>query len=762
MKKILAALLILFGFLRFTSQPLLEGTTFSKTFYDDKGRLLRLTLSQDEKYRIFTAISDFPSEIKEAFLLKEDKYFYFHFGVNPMAVAKRLFNSSVYDARRSGASTITMQLVRLQHNLQTQDIKGKLWQMILALWTEVRHSKSEILEAYLNLAPFGGNIEGVSAAALIYFKRAVAELTLTEILSLVTLPQNPGISLSQVQKRRVEQYRNWVNYHPEDKNKSIEFALPLQMHTVREIPFEAPHFTSSLLQKDPHLLNYDTTLNLELQKIIQENIDNYLSEKKKVGVNNAVAVLIDNRAQEIKAMLGSANFFNAEIDGQVNGVLAKRSPGSALKPFIYGLAIEQGVIHPETLLKDTPQSFGPFDPENFDLDFKGPLAATEALNLSRNVPAVYLSAKINPSIYKFLTAAKINLPKSEEYYGLAIALGGTEVSALELAKLYSMIFHHGAIYEPRWLRSDKLTHFSQEHISAESFFLVREMLEKAIRPDESFDQGWLKNRFAVAWKTGTSFGFRDAWTAGIFGPYTLVIWIGNFNNEANPTFVGREIAAPLFFRIADSIGHHFPQDFQQNFTPAKVLNVKKVKVCAVSGALPNEHCPHTKISWYIPGKSPIKTCSLHREIWIDRQTGLRACEFNAKRTLRAIAEFWPSDILNLFSAKGLARKTAPPYDPSCKLNSIKVAGSPPEITSPKKDHNYELQHKNSSKNKIALSAVSDGDIQKLFWFVNEEFIGSASPSETLLWPARPGEFVLKVIDDKGRADSMPLRVGVAQ
>lgn len=763
-KRKLGLALIFIGLIaaRCFAPPLLKEVSFSKVFYDDQNNILRLTLSKDEKYRIFVPLKEIPKSVIDSFLLKEDKYFYFHAGFNPVGLTKSFVKSQLKRGRRSGASTITMQLVRLQRGLYTRNLSGKLKQVWYAVLMELSHSKNEILEAYLNLIPFGANIEGIGASAEIYFKRSPKNLTLSETLALNTLPQNPAISMKEVERRRAKLFKNWLKAHPDDKNKQLEFDLPIQFYSLKNLNFIAPHFTSSLLQRNPFIEKYKTTLNTGHQKLVEEQITNYIREKNKIGVNNAAAILIDNRDMAIKAMVGSADFLNDKIEGQVNGVLAKRSPGSALKPFIYGLAIEQGLIQPESLLKDAPQSFGNFDPENFDLDFKGPLSVTDALNLSRNIPAVYLASKTNPSLYKFLNSAKTNLPKSEEYYGLAIALGGTEISALDLAKLYSTIFHRGVVKEPRWLKAEPTQEQNQKLISAESFFLVKEILEKSPRPDEGFDRSWLRKQFPIAWKTGTSFGFRDAWTVGLFGPYTLVVWIGNFNNEPNPSFIGREVAAPLFFRIADNIGLSFPNEFNMDATPPKILNVKKVQVCAVSGDLPSEHCKHKKSTWYIPGKSPIKICNLHREILVDKVTGLRACDFDPIRTKRVTAEFWPTDLLKLFEIKGLARKTPPPFLPSCNLVNQAKSGNPPEITSPKTENTYAIQHLNKNKNKIALTANAEGDTQKLYWFANEEFIGAANASESLLWELRQGNFVLRVIDDKGRSDTIDLKVSVAQ
>jgi penicillin-binding protein 1C len=333
--------------------------------------------------------------------------------------ARRALRFQLLGGPHMGGSTITMQLARLMYGLNTRSVGGKLQQIVRAVQLEMCYSKREILEAHINLMPYGGNIQGVGAASLIYFDKPAARLDIAESLALVLIPQSParrapsGREGEELRSARQRLFARWVEEHPRAADSSQHVAMALQFGSMRELPFSAPHFTNYVLQKaEDHSIR--TTLDSRLQSLIERVLANYIRERSSTGVHNATAMLVDYRDMSVRAMIGSADFNSAAIDGQVNGTLAKRSPGSALKPFIYALAIDQGLIHPLTVLKDAPTSFGPYSPENFDGRFVGPITATEALTRSRNVPAVALSAQLTqPNLYDFLKVAGVSHLASE-------------------------------------------------------------------------------------------------------------------------------------------------------------------------------------------------------------------------------------------------------------------------------------------------------------------------------------------------------------
>jgi penicillin-binding protein 1C len=763
MKKILKRLSIIFvllfvsGYLIlfFLPKPvLLQETCFSKAVYDEQRHLLRLTLSKDDKYRLFTPLSEISPQLIEATLLQEDQYFRWHLGVNPVATIKAMWQTYVFQSRRMGASTIPMQVARMRFGINSKKISGKLWQIIKALQLEIHYSKDQILEAYLNLAPYGGNIEGVGAASLIYFGTAANQLTLPQALTLSIIPQNPGKRTStnrDLHKIRALLFQRWLQMHPEDANKKMMLDLPMVMQNNHALPFAAPHFVNQILHESGKQQNINTTLDSRVQVVIERITRRYLARKKGLGVQNAAVLLVDTRDMGIKAMLGSADFFNQSISGQINGTETKRSPGSALKPFIYGLAIDQGLIHPDTVLKDVPHSFNGYNPENFDYDFMGPIKAKEALVLSRNIPAIYLASLLNNfSLHQLLEKAQVSTLRSESYYGLSLSLGGVELSMQELVSLYAMLANDG-VWHPLRLIQDQPQDKAMRLLSPEASFLVLDMLQNTPRLEDNYPS---VSRLPVAWKTGTSSGYRDAWSVGVFGPYVLAVWVGNFDNSANPAFIGKDIAAPLFFELVDAIKQERGPLHAVEKHP-ELMNLKKVEVCKASGMLPTRYCKDREWTWFIPGKSPIKTDTIYREVAINGKTGLRTCHIDAD-TRFEVFEFWPSDLLQIFKRAGIHRRTPPFFEPECMLSGN--LGINPQITSPQAGLSYIIRADTQQNNTIPFSAVTDAGIAYVYWFINDIFVAKTRAGKSFLWKAKPGKYVVRVVDEHGLSDARDLRV----
>jgi penicillin-binding protein 1C len=741
-------------------EPLATRIPSSMAVFDEHGRLLRLTLASDQQYRLWTPLDEVPREFVDALLLHEDQHFYQHAGFNPAALARAAF-SSYSGGPHMGGSTITMQLARLLYGLNTRSVGGKLQQIARAVQLEVCYSKRELLEAHINLMPYGGNIQGVGAASLIYFDKPAARLDIAESLALVLIPQSParrapsGREGDELRSARQRLFARWVEERPQAAASARHVAMPLQFGSMRELPFSAPHFTNHVLQRADDR-SVRTTLDSRLQSLVERVLANYIRERGSTGVHNATALLVDYRDMSVRALIGSADFHSAAIDGQVNGTLAKRSPGSALKPFIYALAIDQGLIHPLTVLKDAPTSFGPYSPENFDGRFVGPITATEALARSRNVPAVALSAQLSqPSLYDFLKVAGVSHLASERHYGLALALGGGEVTPEELATLYAMLANRGRLAPLRYLAQER-SEPGPRVLSEEASFMTLDMLRSASRPDDSFGQR--RSSVPVAWKTGTSWGFRDAWTAGVFGPYVLVVWVGNFDGSGNPAFVGVQAAAPLFFRIVDAIGAT-----RKLVEPAyrQPPRLERVDVCSASGDLPNAECPQTVSTWYIPGVSPIRVSQVHRRVWIDLRTGSQACPpYDPQYTRSEVFEYWPTELLQLFAQAGMPRRRPPPAA-DCQRDL--PSGTAPHITSPVTAATYTIRAGRVGSEALPLAANADSEVRRLHWFVNESYVGTSAPGIALAWnPHGSGHYIVRTVDDRGRADSRPLDVALVR
>ncbi|MFT6736853.1 MAG: penicillin-binding protein 1C [Kangiellaceae bacterium] len=805
---------------------LLNYQGYSTVIFDRNDQLLRIALALDDRYRLYTPISDIAEHFQQVTILYEDQDFYKHSGLDYGALIRAFWQTYILKERRIGASTIVMQVARLRWNIQSNTFAGKIEQIVRALQLSRHYSKPALLEAYLNLAPYGGNIEGIGAASLIYFNKPASQLSFAEAITLALVPQNPRKrnptsveGMLAIQAAKAALLERWFERNPQDKQMISLINLPLLVRKTSELPYLAPHFVQYLLsqQRYKYAANYlfksnslgqaslstlanrqriKGTVDIHLQTRLEDVLQAYIKQNKSRGFNNASALLLNHRTMHIEAMIGSANFNDPSIQGQVNGTLAKRSPGSTLKPFVYALALDAGLIHPMTMLKDLPKKYAGFTPENFGRGFVGPISAQDALITSRNVPAVDLQyrlietqqlesntqvAKPVQTFYEFLNNAGISQLRESEFYGLALALGGGEVSMLELIELYATIAnlgeHKTAISS--YLQNPSDNDNKQTLLSPEASFLVFNMLRKNPKPKATtslltapkFDDSQ-----KVAWKTGTSWAFRDAWAVGIAGDYVMAVWIGNFDGPGNNAFIGRTAAGPLLFRLLDIVEHSkqfnvgeyssLPEHYQAtpfNIDKLQNLRLKWVDICQSTGDLYEPQCPSKSRTLFIPGVSPIKRANIYRKIWLDEVTGLRQCNNNRLNAKQKVFAFWPTDFQTLFEKAGVFIAKPPKFAPQCKLNEIALVGNDPIINSPQAYVNYVVQDSLKYTVPIPLQAHADAETSYLYWFANGQFIASVNVVKTsgtnpLIWQALPGKYNIQVSDDLGRSASVNVNV----
>ena len=765
---------------------LYADVTFSTLIVDRHGEPLRLHTADDGRYRLFTPLEDIASTAQEATLLYEDRGFYGHFGVDPLALLRAAWTTYVQRSRVVGGSTITMQLARLRFGLDTRSVGGKLIQTIRALQIERHYDKAQILEAYLNLAPYGGAVEGIGTASRIYFDKPASALDLGQALALAVIPQNPSARFAATDAGRTKLlaarerlFAAWEERASADENEPAPAALlePV-FRPPSALPFRAPHFVRDHLAPStaPTLR---TTLDWQLQTLLAQRIGEHVAHRSRDGIDNAAAMLLDHRSMEVLALVGSASFFADVIDGQVNGVRARRSPGSTLKPLLYALALDAGLIHPMTLLADAPRRYAGYAPENFDRGFLGPVFARDALIHSRNVPAVTILAEVGvPRFRDWLVEAGVERLRPAGELGLALALGGGETTMEELVRLYALLANQGVWRELRTTvdaphavdsrplsgsrrllsGSRRLVSGGRRLLSGEASFLVLDMLEDVPRSD---DAPLARRQPApISWKTGTSFGFRDAWSIGVAGPYVLAVWVGNFDGTPNPAFVGRTAAAPLFLNLADSLLADIEPSPPRS---AARLNLRRIEVCAPTGDLPGRHCPRTTSSWFIPGVSPIKVSAVHRAVRVHVDTGLRSCRAATEGTRQEVYEFWPSDLEAVFRRAGVAIRKPPPWSPECGLDATAASGQAPRIQSPQPTLIYHAPATANNDGSILFAAITDADAQRLFWFVNGALVAEVGRHERYFWTPRSGRFSVRAVDDLGRAAAVSIRVaGMAE
>lgn len=751
--------LLLLGWLALPRPTLYTHTSFSTAYLDRHGELLWLSLAHDERYRLWTEWDEIADSAKDATLLYEDRHFYSHPGVDPLALLRAAW-STLIGERRMGASTISMQLARLRYRLP-HDLGGKFRQIARALQIERHYSKQEILTAYLNLAPYGGNIEGVGAASLIYFGKPAAELSRSESLALSLIPQNPGRrnpAHATGREALLSAHRHLARRWQGQYGDSLP-QLPLQFGSVSALPFHAPHRVQAL-----HLDGYarpgsvHTSLDLAMQQQSETLLQRHLARLRDRGINNGAVMVLDYRDMGIRAAVGSADYFADALQGQVDGTRAPRSPGSALKPFVYALALEQGLIHPHSLLADAPRRHGVYTPENFDQHFAGPLFAQEALNFSRNVPAVNLLAGLEgPGLHGLLQQVGVRGLREAAHYGLALVLGGMEIRMEEMVALYAMLANRGR-FRPLNPLAGEGTDVGESLLLPEAAWLTLDMLsqhEGLFRPPLPGVTTTAPPQ--VAWKTGTSHAYRDAWAVAVSGPYVIAVWVGNFDGTGNPALVGRSAAGPLLFNIIESLSRQ-PGAWPTPAFSRDGLNLHQESMCAIGGDLPGRYCPRTVPGWFIPGVSPLRVEQIHRAIPIDSASGLRACSHRPPDTELQVFEFWPSDLRRIFAQAGILRPAHPAFVAGCDLEQQAASGQAPQIRSPSAQVIYTLRQGQGELSGIPLQASSEGDVRRLYWFLDSRLLGQVPAGETLFWPGEAGRHEVRVVDDHGRAASVAITV----
>ena len=755
----------------FFTPPLLNDAIFGTAYFDKNGELLRITLAPDDKYRLYTPLSEISPDIIRATILYEDKYFYYHPGINPIALIRATINYLSGAPHPAGASTITMQVARMKYDINTREIMGKLKQIAAAIYLDLFYSKDEIITAYLNMAPYGGNIESIGAASQIYFDKPPKNLTTIESITLATIPQNPnrrGLNtasgLQNMMKMRGDLVRRWIAETGSDKNLVTLAQMPLSARTTRELPFHAPHFVNFEISRTPTNESFvTTTLDLGLQHELERTMAAQITRGRSRGITNAAAILVNYKTMETVAYIGSADYFDKSIYGENDGVRARRSPGSTLKPLIYATAVDMGFIHSMTLLRDAKINFGVYAPENSDSEFFGPVLARDALTHSRNIPAINLLRQIGiRNFYNILTASGVTNLKSPEHYGISVALGGAETSMFELADIYATMANLG-------LRRDIRTNINAptnkenetQILSPEAFFITLDMLAHQSTPTKNIPFA-KKQTMPIRhyWKTGTSSSFRDAWTAGIFGDFVLIVWVGNFDGTPNNAFSGALAAAPIYFALADATqkyyaAHNMP--IKNNNFLRDDMNISTVEMCDGVGGLAGKHCPKSVMAYFIPGKSPITTSSIYRAVPVDNKTGLRACNHNPKTTHMEIFEFWDSEYLDMFARAGITRNTPPPFMPGCDLDSVTSTRAAPVILSPIDDTRTVILSDNNTQ-QIAFRAISDMTDAKIFWFLNDEMIGTTMSGETLVYDTPIGDYTVRIMDEMGMAATIKFSV----
>ncbi|MCS6969320.1 MAG: penicillin-binding protein 1C [Bernardetiaceae bacterium] len=734
--------------------PLPDKIYYSRLVLARDGTLLQAYLSPDQKWRMKTELNEITPELRRAFINKEDRFFYYHFGVNPISILRALVKNIFQQKITSGASTITMQVARLLEP-KKRTYFNKLIEIFRALQLEWTYSKEEILQLYLNLVPYGGNIEGVKAASLLYFGTMPDKLSLAQVVTLAIVPNRPtSLGLGKNQDRLVEERNRWLKKFAQrgvfDK-EAIEDAINEPLAVRREtLPNWLPHLAGVIHRTTPlEISTVTTTIDAHLQRKTTEIAATYAKSMAKIGVYNLAILIVDNPTRQVLAYVGSQDFHDPLHAGQIDGVRAVRSPGSALKPLLYGLAFDAGLITPKTVLTDVPVDFNGYAPENFDEKFNGYITAEQALTHSLNVPAVKIldQVGVNRAIQVLKAANFATIARQEKQLGLSLALGGCGVTLWEMAGLYVAFANQGAFAPLKWLPNADTTTLVQL-ISPQAAYVISAILLQ-VEPPSGYEYNF--HRPKIAWKTGTSYGRRDGWSIGYNPRYTIAVWTGNFNGEGSPELTGAGVATPLLFRLFSEID---PLSASKWFDPPSGLAERQV--CIQSGLPPSDFCTQLTTDWYLPGISPSVRCQHLKPIFISEDEKISYCSACLPLNGNFGRKFFPNhppEMVAFLHTSGIQFEQIPPHNPQC---TRLLERQPPLIVSPVNGRTY--LRIESNRVELALSCQVANDVSRVFWYVDDKFYCSASPQATVFFSASVGKHKISCTDDQGMSTSIQVQV----
>ncbi len=771
----------------FATAVVAEDGTPLRSFPDEKG-----------VWRYPVNICDVSPLYLQALISYEDRYFRYHPGVNVYALFRALGQYIRNGKPLSGGSTLTMQVARILHP-HTKTVAGKLRQMFRALQLEVRYSKEEILTLYLNYAPFGGPVEGVQAAAFAYLGKPARELSHAEAALLAVLPQSPTRLRPDRQPERAVRARNKVlnrmaAFGVWDRETVSEAKIERVASRFNPRPMLAPLLAEQLKsdRNDFQRRGMSATCPCETSSagacrssegacrrhaptdsVIRTTIAPFMQQTVSDIVRgfiqgtpdrtSAAALIVENETLAVRAYIGSADFSDNSRLGHVDMIRALRSPGSVLKPFLYAFALEEGLIHSESLLVDAPFSFHDYRPVNFSESFSGPVSASEALQRSLNIPAVDLLDRLGPVFFDTrLRQGGLNLVyPPHQSPNLTMILGGVGASLEHIVAAYTALGREGLSGKLRYVVNAPRE--ERRMMSSGAAYIIRQILQEHPRPDLPGSRISPDRSRQVAWKTGTSYGFRDAWSLGVTDRYTVGVWVGRPDGTPSPGQYGRATAAPLLFAIIDSLPRRYGQSAPVPDT------VSRAEICWPLGIRPlskdDPLCHQTRQAWIlndvIPPTLPDRMLR-HRtgnplKVMINPATGLRVeADCPVPNPIEKIIALWPSAAGPWLNPRIRAASRIPPSDPICRkpvssaADMIRIVGIEPDTI---------LRPAGAEKELPAVTLQAQGGQGRLFWLLNGTLIRQAGIGESRSYRfTRPGRYQLTVMDQSGNYDSVEFLV----
>lgn len=761
---ILAALVILDH--RFPLNLPSPQDLFARVVLDKQGRPLRAFPDHRGVWRYAVSLEQVSPLYLEALLTYEDQRFWQHPGIDPIALV-RAFVSNLRNGRVvSGGSTLSMQVARLLHP-HSKTLLGKLYQMLRTLQLEWHLSKKDILTLYCNIAPFGGTIEGVQAASYTYLNKPVQDLTRAEAALLAVLPQSPTKFRPDLHPNAAQQARDKVLQRMVDLQvwtpQQAQQARIENVYAVRHIPEQhapllARRLVASIDHSQPLQRALRTTIDGDLQPALEDYVRYYIESQAEK--TSAAVLVVDNHTSQVLSYIGTADFANRERFGHVDMVQAVRSPGSTLKPFLYALALDEGIIHSHSLLSDSPQNWNDYRPGNFSGGFSGPVSATSALQRSLNIPAVSLLDKFGPHNFSAqLKNAGVSLITPDNTANLTLILGGTGTSLENLVRGFSA-FANGGLSQPLQFLLDQPTQEQGRFFfSPQAAWVVQHMLSGVSRPGSLRTVNAIAEQRKLAWKTGTSYGFRDSWAIGVDNDYTVGVWVGRPDGTPNPGASGRANAGPLLHAIVDHLPHA-RQPIQQP------QGIDQVAICWPLGTAENEqpsaHCHQRHLAWIINNTIPPS--------WPDRMRPLQANPLTVlvdRKTKKRIHSgctdtgvdqidiaLWPIELESWLPKKYRPIHQLPAFSTSCthltSSGNVFISGIADDTV---------FQAPVNTNKLPSIPLFANGGDGNYHWYINGQYHHSSKPLITSYFtPTAKGEYQVVVSDALGNTDKVHITI----
>jgi penicillin-binding protein 1C len=732
----------------------------SNIVLDRNGKLLSAHIAEDEQWR-FPDIDQVPDKFAKALIQFEDKRFNEHGGVDPLALTRATYLNLSQGRVISGGSTLTMQVVRLSRANPPRTLAEKVLEIARAFRVESRFSKTEILKFYASHAPFGGNVVGLEAAAWRYFGRDPAQLSWAESAMLAVLPNNPALVHVGRNRQRLLDKRNALlkrlydqQYFSElDYQLALAEPLPDAPHAL---PRLAPHLLDTLSLQNKQGQRFHTTIDGVLQRQLQTLTQRTGEQLALEGVNNLAVLVIDNKTLEVRAYMGNRPGVDMKANGHAMDLIQRpRSTGSTLKPLLFAAMIEQGMILPDSLIADVPVSYTGFTPQNYDRAYHGAVPAHEALARSLNIPAVNMLSQygVQPFQSYLQQLGLQHLTRPARDYGLSLILGGAEGSLWDLTNAYANLAYLGSqspYTTPRyWQRAKVLLNQRTQTnniatLSSASAWLTLEALVEVARPgDEGYWEKFSSSQ-RVAWKTGTSYGHRDAWAIGITPLYTIGVWVGNANGEGRNGITGTQSAAPLLFNTFNLL-HQSTQWFEK-----PTWQLTPVAVCKNDGYLSNGQC-ETKTVEAPQGGRFTRLSPFYQRIHLD-STGQWRVNSDCEAVFNMQTRDWfilPPDQAYYYRQHHANYQPLPPFRVDCQTTDTNQNEAISLVYPRPNTQIYLPRELDGKRSQVVFRAVPRQPEMLLYWHLDDQYLGSTQVFHNQAVTVPVGEHKVAVVDEAG-------------